>query len=271
MSTSKDPNPPYTLLRPLITRLAYENTIIDIRRLLSPLCAILNSAGLATSYTTTPASHSPKNLARFSLTEAAVLSLIKGLDMKTTFRITPNVIINIISRTEMGPIAGSIFFISVTPQDCPLLEICRPPGQLDNWEKVEEYLLFATSCAVASYLSNPPDIEAPFTKDDSLVKDEEDWQSTYQPYTLRKKFKNGKNKQLSFVVQKDGPEGKKAGVLRATAKWEWLGDGRKLKGEGTYSWVKEIGAAGVSGSDNEDEIMEVVRTLQEVLADAGTD
>lgn len=272
-STLKNPNPPYTILRPLITRLAHENTLTAIRDLLRPLCAILTSAGISASYTAIPISQPQKNVSRLSPTETAIHSLIKGLEVKTVFQITPNVTINIISRTDIGPIAGSVHQIVVS-EDCPLFQICIPPRPSDTWKTIEEYLLFATSCAVASSLSASSNIEAPFGDDDLVAQDGEDWQATYQPYTLRKRCKNGRTKQLSFLIQRDDTDSNAQGFLRATATWEWLGEGTKVKGEGSYHWLcRNSGGDEAPGTNKgwEDDEGEVVRSLREVAADAGKD
>jgi hypothetical protein len=186
----------------------------------------------------------------------------------------------------MFPVAGTVYILSLQPEDCPLLQTCKAPNSLDAWWKVEDYVLFAAGCALASSFAPPaPSLNlSPSNTPD--LSPENEWQQTVQPYILRKRFLElGKSKQLSFQVIKStqsapsthSAKGKKEETLRVKIRWEWIGDaaGKKARrvsnGEGSYEWVESIGGNGKENGKAkwDDGEGEVVRALRDVVEEAG--
>lgn len=279
ISSQKRPNPAYNLLRPVITRLDHQRAVTSIHTLLIPLSGVLSSAGLSPppyySITSTLPTHTTASL---SSTESIVLSMIDRLESITTFHITDNVTITITSRTAMFPVAGTVYLLSLQPEDCPLIQTCKAPSSLDAWWKVEDYVLFATGCALTSLFSPPSSPVTPlFISEHEGEEVTDTWQPTVQPYILRKRFRTlRKSKQLSFRVVKS-PNAAAGGpdeLLRVRTRWEWIGDvaakDRKIdKAEGSYEWQKRIGGKEKGGSKWDDGEGEVIRTLREVVEEAG--
>ena len=146
--------------------------------------------------------------------------------------------------------------------ESPLNITCKAPPSLPNWNRVEEYILYATSCALASS----------FAKSFDQNQDGDAWQATVAADILRKPGYDGRGKQLFFQTE----------FLRDTAKlrvrWESLndlpdygnasGNGKSAKkGGGSYEW-KATGKYSKTSNWDDGE-GEVVRTLQEVVEDAG--
>jgi len=169
----------------------------------------------------------------------------------------------------MFPVAETIHSLSLKPDDCPLVQSCRPPANLEGWRKVEDYLLFATSCALASCF------ESAGNTNQTLDGLEAGWRPTIQPHILRKRFGAlGKTKQLVFAVRRSEGRNGREGILKCRTRWEWVGEngisqGREQtsKGEGKYEWVERIGGNQKEGwGDGEGE---VIRQMREVVEDAG--
>jgi mediator of RNA polymerase II transcription subunit 17 len=256
LSMKKRADRPYPLLRPILTRISYQNYIASIHNLLKPFCAVLQSAGLNPSYNIISRTQGPQNLSR---AENTIRLLVDQLETKSTFQVTPQVTINVASQTKMFPIAGTNYRIWLMPEDCPLVQTCKPLPSSDSWATVEDYVLFAVSCAIASHFTVSSDTD-----------NTDGWQATVQPYVLRKRFSTvGRNKQLAFIVQKVEAKGNREEHLKVIANWEWLGEGPQLKGEGSYEWIQKIG--GESDSKWGSGEGEVIRTLAEIVEQAGRD
>ena len=164
----------------------------------------------------------------------------------------------------MYPVCSTNHVISLSP-DSPLNINCKPPRPLDLWSKVEEYVLFATSCALASSFTRPLDQRG----------EANTWGPTTAADILRKPNKedaDGRGKQLFFEAE----------LLKDTAKlrvkWEHMSSvpgygitpsSRKgpKKGEGLYEWkANGISSKSLNWNDGEGE---VVRSLQDVVEEAG--
>ena len=282
ISTQKRAIPPYNLLRPIITRLDHQRTVTAIHTLLKPLCAVLSSAQLHPAPNYTIAS-SPTQYPSTSLspTESTILSMIDRLESITILSLLPNATLKIVSRTAMFPVAGTVFILSLQPEDCPLHQICRPPSSLDAWWKVEDYILFAVGCALAS--SFTPNLTFPSTPPKEHQDEETNaWQQAVQPYILRRRVPGtGRSKQLAFQVLKStslrGQSQIKEHALRLKVHWEWLGDPwakdkrrNKLEGgEGSYEWVEKMDRSPKVTPNWNDGEGEVVRSLGDVVEEAG--
>jgi mediator of RNA polymerase II transcription subunit 17 len=271
ISGTKRPNPPYTLLRALITRFNHQKTITSLHQLLGPLCAVLKSASLSPSptYTITHSASQPPLYANPSLAERTIFALTDRLESTATLSLTPDTTLTIISRTQQFPIAGTAFSLTLNPES-ELNTTCIPPSGLASIEDFEGYLFFATSCALASLYTSPD------TEDSG-------WVRTMQPNVLRKLYTGGKAKQLVFDVSriKTGNKGVKGNCMLTVA-WEWMRHdvwsvgteqkhdeaaafGDKRKEQGTYEWRH------VATWNNEEGEGEVVKPLDNVVKDAEND
>lgn len=272
LTTVKRATQPYTLTRAILTRLGHQNTIASAEKFCSTLNKLLKSAGLPSSYGSTPAiiTEAMNSLPEMSPTESTLFFMVDRLSIKTSFHVTENVTINITSRSTWS-IPGTIHFVSLAPVDCPLIKLCKPPpSPLDTWNKVEDYILFATSCALASSLAAASSVGQTFPATKAPLADE-GWQSTIQPNVLRRRFDEvGGNKQLFFLVQKVAANGNIPAQLTATVKWEWLGEQKIAKGNGSYTWIEKLEESGPGEARDDNELQEVIRSWDQVIADAGS-
>jgi mediator of RNA polymerase II transcription subunit 17 len=283
LSAQKRPIPPAPLLRPLITRLAHQTNLSSIQGLLTPLSTILSSLGLTPLPTYTLSTPPPPpHLASLPPTEATTLSLIESITNTLTLTIHPSFTLTTTIRTTLFP-PTTTFGLSVTPPSSPLNKTCKSPGILDTFPKTREYLLFATSCALA-YLST-----GPLAPGSSLA-----WEGTARPYVLRLVSSSGIDvgnaKQLAFSVDLlDEGDGRRG--LEVTVAWErtsevrgnsfeelaeeGAGTEQKVnKGEGWYKWflkegkVEGRGVAGVRGTWGTGEAVKGLREVVEIAAKA---
>ena len=102
--------PEYSLIRPLLARLSHQRSIELVNELLDPLVGILSSAGFSASYVQEFGGPTP-NLS-IAPTERTIRSLIDNLELTTIFHILPSVIIKIVARTHLFPIASKYLFFS---------------------------------------------------------------------------------------------------------------------------------------------------------------
>ena len=257
----------YSLLRPLITRMNHQSSITSAHNLFKPLCAVLASAKVLPepSYDieTTPP---PAALASsISATEATILTLADRLESIVTFKVTETTAIIVKLRTAQTPACSTNHVISLSP-DSPLNITCKAPRPVDQWSRVEEYVLYATSCALAASVSQPLD---------QIPEGEPGlWEPTISADTLRKVYRDdivGRGKQLIFQMHFD------KGTAKLQVKWEngsSLGYGTDLsndksskKREGTYEWKSS--GDGPKTPHWEDGEGELIRSLEEVIEEAG--
>lgn len=278
ISGNKRPNPPYTLLRPLLARLNHQRSMTTLNSLLSTITSILKSASLSPE-PVFKLSHStpPTPPASIQKAELTIYSLTDRLESIATFTITPTTTMTISSRTVQFPVSTSFYQITLNPES-PLVTLCPPAQVLNNIANVEEYILYATSCALASsfatHLSPQEDDEVPVS-----TPGKEGWHLIAQPNVLRKVFQGGKGKHFIFAFENSekGKAGKGKG-LRLRVGWDWMrhdgvgvdaerlkDPGRRLRAEGVYEWKGKA-----EGSWNEEGEGEVVRSLEEVVEGAGT-
>ena len=130
---------------------------------------------------------------------------------------------------------------------------------------MEEYILFATSCALASSFTRPLD----------QIGEANTWEPTTAADILRKpnnEDTDGRGKQLFFQAEV------LTDIVKLRVKWEQMnsvsgygntpssGKGSK-KGEGSYEWkANGISSKSLNWDDGEGE---VVRSLQDVVEEAG--
>lgn len=265
LSAYKRPNPPYALLRPLISRVNHQSTLSSIHALLVPLCSILTSTSLSPppTYTLTKPSRL-EQLSKLPPTEATILSLIDHLQVQLTLSLTPACNIILKTRTLLFPLANTNFNLTLEPADSFMHEACRAPGVVDHWRKAHDYILFATSCALAGSFASPP---TKVPEGENGAGGAARWEATTRPHVLRRvqgQTGQGKSKHLSFSLE-DFTASQKKG-LRLRVSWEWMGGvlehmpggldsrspgagrGKKVvKGEGFYEWVLLEGESQVVG------------------------
>ncbi|TVY59479.1 Mediator of RNA polymerase II transcription subunit 17 [Lachnellula cervina] len=271
ISAAKRPNPPYNLLRSLITRHSHQQTITSLHNLLAPLCAMLKSASLTPTptYTIIHSPSQPPPFANFSLAERTIFSLTDRLESIATLKLTADTILTITSRTSQFPVAGTSFGLSLN-QESELNATCVTPPAIADVKGVEEYVFFATSCALASL----------FTSSDV---DDSSWIRTAQPNVLRKLFQGGRAKQLVFNVSrmKTGTKGVKGNCILSVA-WEWMrhdswsaGSENALKHKEANEFGEKRGQQGVyewrhvpGWDEGEGQVM---KGLEGIVTDAGRD
>jgi mediator of RNA polymerase II transcription subunit 17 len=266
ISNQKLMAPPYHLLRPLVTRMNHQSAVDSVHKLFKPLCTALASAKISPEPTYDVVSTPPQAafIKGLSATETVISSLTDRLESVTTFKVTERTSIIIKSVTNMYTVC-STHFISLSPES-PLNITCKAPPPVNHWSKAEEYVLYATSCALASS----------FTQSVDQNDDAGSWEPTVASDILRKPSADGaggNGKQLLFQAEF------MKGIAKLRVRWEHVsvihgygnntpsnGNGAK-KEEGMYEW-KSSGSSSKK-SDWEDGEGEVVRSLQDVVDEAG--
>ncbi|TVY33593.1 Mediator of RNA polymerase II transcription subunit [Lachnellula subtilissima] len=214
-----------------------------------------------------PLPSQPPPFANFSLAERTIFSLTERLESIATLKLTPDTTLTITSRTSQFPVAGTSFGLSLN-QESELNATCVAPPAIADVKGVEDYVFFATSCALASLFISPDG-------------DDSSWIRTAQPNVLRKLFQGGQAKQLVFNVSrmKTGTKGVKGNCSLSVA-WEWMRRdnwsvgsenamkhreanefGEKREEQGVYEWKHVAG-----WDDGEGQVME---GLEGVVTDAG--
>ncbi|KAH6674895.1 subunit 17 of mediator complex-domain-containing protein [Halenospora varia] len=283
ISSQKRPNLPYNLLRPLITRMNHQQTISALNSLFTSLTTILTSASLSPkpSYTMIHSPPTPPPIPNLSLAEKQMWGLIDRLESILTFRITLTTTLTLTVKTSQYTAAGSIFNVSLNPES-ELNRTCAAITHPSHLGLVEEYICYATSCALASHFSSQPTDEGLPVESEKLSEGKEGWYATAQANVLRKIFQGGKGKQLIFDIKnkKSKDAGKGKGV-KLRVGWDFMRHenfgvdvkrahtekDRKIGGEGVYEWSG-------GGKDDMEKMWddgegEVVRSLGEVVEGAG--
>ncbi|CAG8978181.1 hypothetical protein HYALB_00013172 [Hymenoscyphus albidus] len=274
ISGNKRPNPPYNLFRPLLARLNHQRSISSINSLLLNIASILQSAAVSPEPTYKLVHSTPPAPTNIQKAELTVYSLTDRMESVASLAITPTTTITISSRTMQFPVSTSYYQITLNPES-PLLTLCPPTQVLNTFGHVEEYVLYATSCALASSLATTL---SPLDDDEvsSSAPGKDGWYAMPRPNILKKVFEGGKVKHLTFKL--DNPE-KGSGMkhMRLSVAWDWElagvdgSDGKegrrsvkKAEGEGIYEWKTK--KTGTSWNDGEGE---VARSLADVIEAAG--
>ncbi|RDL41560.1 uncharacterized protein BP5553_01539 [Venustampulla echinocandica] len=274
ISNQKRPNPPYSLLRPLITRLNHQQSNSSLNSLLSSLCSALSSTKIypAPSYKITHSSPQAPPIPNVSTSELTVIALTDRLESIANFVITPTTTITIACRSLQVPLAGTSFHLSLNAES-PLTTTCVAPPVLGHISAVEEYILYATSCALASNIISISEQQSETEETDLSKNGKAGWHLTAQPNVLRKVFKGGKGKQFISSVNNEDGKGCKVRVA-----WNWMRhdfygidkeglgaeEERRITGEGMYEWNSRLGNSAWAGGEGE-----VVRSLVDVVESAG--
>ncbi|TQS37307.1 hypothetical protein Golomagni_02223 [Golovinomyces magnicellulatus] len=140
---------PYSLIRPLLTRLAHERTITDLYKTLQPLIIALRKASIPASFTVNRTSLPPS----VSLTKAeqVLTSLTAHLESVAIVKILPGTEFTLVTRTSTSRDMVPAFQIQLS-KDSPFNTLCPPPSIFHRFSDVREWIFWYTSCALASYL-----------------------------------------------------------------------------------------------------------------------
>lgn len=273
LTSFKRANAPYALLRSLITRANHQSTLSRTHVLFNSICSILTaiSHAPAPTYTVTePPLELRPNLAP---TEATVVALFEHLHAQATLNLTEACALSVEVRTSLYPLTTTNFNLTLEPPDCALQETCRAPGIVDQWHKTNDYILFVTSCALASSFTslNPKKDEL---DEEEKVTPASRWEPTTRPHVIRlvhafpETRRQLKSKQASFSLSHVSfPRSKNAHPgLKLRVSWECIGDvperssttlypldseglqeGNLAKGEGFYEWIMPEGESKVVG------------------------
>ena len=273
LTSFKRANAPYALLRSLITRANHQSSLSRVHALFNGLCSILTTISRSPrlDYTVTefPLELQP-NLAP---TETTVFALFEHLYGQVTLNISESCTLSMKIRTSRYPLNTTNFDLTLEPADCVLQEICRPPGKIDQWYKAYDYILFATSCALAnSFTSTAPTSEEARTGENATRASR--WEPTTRPHVIRlvrprqEMRQQLRSKQASFSLtplSSMGGQNAQFG-LKLRVNWECIGDpsGRPsrrvehpdsgeaqdwmaTKSEGFYEWIIPEGENKVIG------------------------
>jgi hypothetical protein len=298
LSLRPPPNPPYMLLRPILALVHHESIISTLTNTLAPLSKALNAAGVCDSSYSLVAPVPLNNSAVASLAkstspapERVIDSLILNLSGEYTIpliyssSITQLQSLTIRFRTSLSPLITR-FSIDASG---PLLTSCIPSANPLNVREVEEYILWATSCALARMLTISGEQSTGKASDSDEREnmgdenengemrngkwDMQGWRRTHNPTVLRKPFQyEMDSKELSFEVVAD--KAVPAVEIRAVLKYigSAPGDGQRLgmKGGGKirHIWKGEGVVNGtmreVDGSGDGEEV-----TLRQFVEQAG--
>ncbi|RKF66781.1 Mediator of RNA polymerase II transcription subunit 17 [Golovinomyces cichoracearum] len=140
---------PYSLIRPLLTRLAHERTITNLTQTLQPLIIVLRKASITASFTINRTSLPPS----VSLTKAeqVLTSLTAYLESVAIVKILPGTEFTLVTRTSTSRDMVPAFQIQLN-KDSPLNTLCPPPSIFHRFSDVREWIFWYTSCALTSYL-----------------------------------------------------------------------------------------------------------------------
>jgi len=254
---------PYGLLRPLLNRLQHQEALLQMRGLFRTLCQVLKSASVTPepSYTMAQTIFPNNNV---PIPEYTLSSLTDHPEVVATWTLSDDTFITVKAQTII--IANQTTYTLILSPSSPLYNICPPPTppQLSSFDTLREYILYATSCFLASTFSEPQ------TEDE----DAEGWVQTIQQNILRKRFaKEKKSRQMSISLLPVTSKAKEG--IRLKVMWEWMkgdtsgfrlkaGDeiGGQGKGNGSHQWVAWEGG-------DESEVVVVKRSLKDVVGSAG--
>lgn len=174
------------LLRPVIARLYHQAAMASLQRLVSPITAILTKAGFSACYISR-ASQKPNpgnTQKRFlylpqSASEKVIDSLVENIQDEVVITIQDpesqrSLTWTIEFRTIMVPVATTQFRVL----GCS--EAFRAPQSFPGMRELREYLLYATSCAVAEF----------FTKSTDGEQEPNQWQTTFRANVIRQGIPN---------------------------------------------------------------------------------
>lgn len=296
LTSFKRTSAPYALLRYLITRANHQATLSRVHNLFHGICSILSTISHLPrlNYTVTePPSELPPNL---TATETTVVALFEHIQAHVTVSLSDSCTLSMKIRTSRYPLSTSNFNLSLEPADCVLQESCRPPGIVDQWYKAYDYILFVTSCALASsFASFPTGSEEASAEGNSTPASR--WEPTTRPHIIRLVRPNQdmrqqlRSKQASFSLTPVSPPGGKnmQSGLKLRVNWECIGDfserpstaleqldsgearaWKVAKGEGYYEWIilegeSKVVGRGASGGEGSWGLDTPIKSLKEVM------
>lgn len=140
---------PYSLIRPMLTRLAHENIINSLTDFLYPLIMVLRKASISASYTIkrTSLQLSP-SLAK---SEQVLTSLTAHLESVAVINLLPGTQLTLTTRTSTNRDMIPVFQIQLNNQSF-MNTICPPPTIFHKFDDVREWVFWCTSCALTAYI-----------------------------------------------------------------------------------------------------------------------
>jgi mediator of RNA polymerase II transcription subunit 17 len=271
ISGQKRPNPPYSLLRPILTRLNHQKVANTLTTLLRQLTSLLASASLESKFTIVHNQSQIPPSANLTNSERTIFSLTDRLESVATFSPTSSTTITVTFQTQQVSTGVTQFHITVN-QESPLNTIAPPPQwAVFDVEAATEFIFYATAAAISASITQTL---YPLQSEETAksLPGSEGWHLTIQSNVLRKTFEGGVGKQMILDVSQSLEKG-----MRFRVGWDWLrhdpfgtssGKGvdyeRKIKGEGVYEWrVKKRNSPDTGGLE------EVVRIFGDVVEQAG--
>jgi len=229
-SSMVEPAQTVTLVRGILTRLTYQESIKQLYSLLDPLCLALNKASIPASYTRVPTTSTPPS--HLSNAEKTIMTLMERLEARFALSITSSTTLNIQLRTFLSPLC-SAFFVSLPNPTDPVVVTAPPFNEgYSSFEALRDYVLQATACALAAGLTPslvqlppPPPVNDGEDKmaldsannneketESQKVKEDKKWIQTGQ-FTLLSNVENQKQLSISVHAERSrDPKVRKPGV-----------------------------------------------------------
>lgn len=236
ISSAKRSTPPYSLLRPLLTRVHHQSSLDSVHSVLGAICSMLSAASISVTYTCTNEATAKTQATEKPSTLQVLDTLIDQLKGEAQLKIGEETTFTIRFRTMVYPLAATQFqIIASGPDTAPT------PPTLTSFDEFQQYIYYATACALASIYASPTSVKEGTMNDDENDNYEVDinekgtvgWYSTMQGPILRKSYKPlGRTKQLTFELTEN----------ELSVGWSWMrGEDdttHREKGEGGYTWRK---------------------------------
>lgn len=264
VSTKKTSQPHY-LLRSVLCRLSYEKHVAAFYNLLIPLTAALQKASLPGDprFELNRTDTAVDSESTGTIAGTIIARFIDRLESVTKLHL-PGATIQIISRTSIHGLITTLHIPSIQPINSALQKLCPPPTLFQDFESVKGYILYATSCSIASAFADtsPGDDQEVDTSESGL----RGWFRTHQPNILRKSYRHhGRSKQVCFELIEHAKSS-----VQLRLRWDWMGrsdagkDPNKsaVQGEGSYVWSSSQNLSDPSAA-------EAVQSIGQVLSDAG--
>ncbi|KAI0999164.1 hypothetical protein K3495_g9035 [Podosphaera aphanis] len=200
---------PYSLIRPLLTRLIHERTMASLTAFFQPLTTCLNNASIPASHTT---SRSPlPSTPSIPKAELVLTSLTAYLESTTKMHIFPGTEFTLTTRTTTFRDMIPVFQIQLN-EDSAMNVICPPPGIFHTINDVREWVCWCVSCSLALNLQNSLSYSGPEFR----------WRLTAYPNSLKREVSSiaGVSRMITLDVTpiKDSAAGKQG--VRLRARWE---------------------------------------------------
>ncbi|KAI9046887.1 hypothetical protein LZ554_008965 [Drepanopeziza brunnea f. sp. 'monogermtubi'] len=229
ISSERRITPPLNLFRPFIARAKHQERTAQMHALFRSLYHVLVSASLPhlPSYTLVPTVWpAPLSL---PIAERTILALTERLEVIATFTVTPTTTIKVKAQTYSQPTIYTQYLLALSPADSPLQMTCPAVPRTESFLVLQEYIYYATSCALASIFVPHPFSTLSPSQPQQGESNTPLWTQTAHPNILKKSITSSsaagaKQKQLAISIRSSSPVGSKSKhtttILRA--QWEFL-------------------------------------------------